>query len=273
MSNVPVLPLCQDMPDAYNGGCVDYQMRMTLTSVALFVIIMFVDLRWKLPFLFFLVYAAGRLVTALSSTIEVQIFIAGPFLCVAYGWGHTCYSSKPLRDVAMLLAFVWLWSLSVYCFEGWFVWFFTIKHTHRFHDVCQLMPATVALTSTWIATFRHGVWGWFAGLFFGIVDGPTITLFGGPGRHYAALSSPYLGGPALFYADLMVTIPLIFAGMLTESMRPTAKGKWQSKYSDSREGWELMRAESTDSEEDESTDSERDDSEADEPCARRKHGS
>merc|ERR1712039_790886 len=100
----------------------------------------------------------------------------------------------------------------------------SIELTQRFriYDLCQQVPAGIGCLMTCVTTYRHGLWFWLVGLAFGIADGPMIELLFGLHRHFSPLLAgvSFLSGPALFYADMLVTSPLIAVQMQAICSKP-----------------------------------------------------
>jgi len=209
---MPTLPYCAE--STYIGGCVDYQFRMAESPLTFAVplVLLFADLKWKMPFFMMFPYVAGRLATAFATTMDMQVLVATPLLSIGYFWAHLSYSSHALRDAFLFLfLMVSVWLLVFVANRS------GMLDRDLQMDLAQMVPFTVAVIFSWIALVRQRAWVWFVGLFWGMVGPIILTAIGVP--PYDPVGTLAFSGPALFYSDSVVTMPCVFTGMLLECIR------------------------------------------------------
>ena len=91
-------------------------------------------------------------------------------------------------------------------------------------DLVQLPACTVAVCMSWLALWRNRAWLWFFGLAWGLMGPMVISMLGqdpyGPLDSKLAAdpllqaTSVPLDGPVLWYSDELLTLPLVFAGII-----------------------------------------------------------
>ena len=143
------------------GGCVDYQFRMVTsgTTGLMFVLTLWGGLKWRTPLLMIFPYMAGRAVTALVQSAEMEVVVATPLLAVGYFWGHVTYSADPTMDVARMLLF---------CGVCWMAARAAVNSCGVSEDLAMAGAANispvVALVLSWVSLYRNKSWLWFIDL-------------------------------------------------------------------------------------------------------------
>merc|ERR1711865_146735 len=178
-------------------------------------------------------YMLGRLVTAVAPISEVQTFVATPLLALGYFWGWVSYSNKPVRDVLGLMSFIGICIIAMLCGQQKYP---TMWPDGVAMDFVQLPACTVAVFFSWMALWRNKAWLWFFGLLWGLA-GPVVISMVGQDPYQALdpklLSDPLLRaagvpltGPILWYSDQLITLPLVFAGIIQVALegRPERQG-------------------------------------------------
>jgi hypothetical protein len=200
------------------GGCVDYQFRMVTsgTTGLMFVLALWGGLKWRTPLLMIFPYMAGRAVTALVQSAEMEVVAATPLLAVGYFWGHVTYSADPTMDVARMLLF---------CGVCWMAARAAMNSCGVSEDLAMAGAANispvVALVLSWVSLYRNKSWLWFIGLLWGIA-GPLLISAAGINifRPFCgAAQCSMMNGPVLFYSDQLITLPMCFAGQILEAIR------------------------------------------------------
>ena len=197
------------------GDCRDYQFRMAIGPITFCTILLALRAKNSLPLMMIVPYAIGRLVTGISNDIDAQYLIATPMLCLGYGWGYITYAQNPVRK-AIMTVFGCIILFIVLDFSTLLLDLDEQQHL-QFSNIAQMAPLMGSVVASLYSLALNGNYVWFFGLLWGISGPVLIAMFvGDPYERFD--STPYLSGPRLWYSDSFITLPLVFAGQIVESM-------------------------------------------------------